>query len=363
MGKLTRRQVLVAGGGILTAAVAGAVAWRRESGSMAEYESYSSALRTAPAPVAADLVRYATLAANGHNTQPWRFHMGNDEIRLLPDFGRRTPVVDPDDHHLFVSLGCAAENLAIAAAATGRPCEADFDSGDGLRFRFGAGAARPHPLFDAIPRRQSTRARYDGRSVPNRDLDMLMQAGKLPGVRLVMLTDRLRIGQVRDLAVAGNGAQLADPAFVAELKRWLRFNPRAAMTRGDGLFSACTGNPVMPEWLGRRAFDLFFTAQSENDKLARQIDSSSGIAVFVGERADRAHWITVGRACQRFMLTATCLGLKCAFINQPVEVAPLRASLANLVGETGKRPDLVLRFGYGPAMPYAPRRSVETVVV
>ena len=32
------------------------------------------------------------------------------------------------------------------------------------------------------------------------------------------------------------------------------------------------------------------------------------------------HWIEVGRACQRFALQATALGLKCAFINQPVEV-------------------------------------------
>lgn len=363
MGKLTRRRALVAGGGMFATAAVGALAWRHESGSMVEYESYSSALRTAPAPVFANLVHYATLAANGHNTQPWRFHAGTDEMRLLPDFGRRTPVVDPDDHHLFVSLGCAAENLAIAAAATGRSSEADFDPKDGLRFWFGAGAARAHPLFDAIPRRQSTRARYDGKSVPNRDLDALIEAGKLPGVRLIVLTDRLQIGRMRDLAIACNSVQLADPAFVAELKRWLRFNPRTAMTLGDGLFSASTGNPVMPDWLGQRAFDLLFTAQSENDKLFRQIDSSSGIAVFVGERADRAHWITVGRACQRFLLTATCLGLKCAFINQPVEVAPQRANLANLVGETGKRPDLVLRFGYGPTMPYAPRRSLETVVV
>jgi hypothetical protein len=25
-----------------------------------------------------------------------------------------TPAVDPDDHHLYASLGCAAENLVIA---------------------------------------------------------------------------------------------------------------------------------------------------------------------------------------------------------------------------------------------------------
>src|SRR5579859_6334017 len=57
-----------------------------------------------------DLVRYATLAPSSHNTQCWKFKLGDDHIAISPDYSRRCPAVDPDDHHLFVSLGCAAEN-------------------------------------------------------------------------------------------------------------------------------------------------------------------------------------------------------------------------------------------------------------
>jgi len=81
-----------------------------------------------------------------------------------------------------------------------------------------------------------------------------------------------------------------------------------------------------------------------------------------GGRADKAHWIRVGRACQRFALTATSLELKHAYVNQPVEVARLRPELAALVGAQDKRPDMVMRFGYGPTMPYAPRRPVDSVI-
>ena len=69
-----------------------------------------------------------------------------------------------------------------------------------------------------------------------------------------------------------------------------------------------------------------------------------------------------GRACQRFALQATALGLKHAFVNQPVEVASLRPELAALVGMPGRRPDIVMRFGYGPVLPYSPRRPVEAVL-
>jgi hypothetical protein len=154
---------------------------------------------------------------------------------------------------------------------------------------------------------------------------------------------------------------MRDAAFMRELKSWIRFNPRRAMATGDGLFAAASGNPSLPTALGGIAFDRLFAAAAESDKYARQIGSSAGIAVFAAEQADAPHWIRVGRACQRFALEATRLGLKLAFINQPVEVAGLRPELARVIGTT-RRPDLVLRFGYGPALPYAPRRRVQDVL-
>jgi hypothetical protein len=82
----------------------------------------------------------------------------------------------------------------------------------------------------------------------------------------------------------------------------------------------------------------------------------------VPERDDQEHWVRAGRASQRFALQATALGLKHAFINQPVEVAALRPRLASLVGLPSRRPDLVMRFGYGPMMPFSPRRPVKAVL-
>src|SRR5690606_38899777 len=130
----------------------------------------------------------------------------------------------------------------------------------------------PNPLLAAIPLRQSTRAEYDGRAVPAAEIEKLRQAAEMPGGGVVLLTERARIDQVRDLVVAGNGAQMTDPAFMTELKQWLRFNPRAAIASGDGLFSASSGNPVLPGFLGGPAFDRFVTAAGESEKYARQID-------------------------------------------------------------------------------------------
>ena len=91
--------------------------------------------------------------------------------------------------------------------------------------------------------------------------------------------------------------------------------------------------------------------------------SSAGIAVFVGKAADKAHWVEVGRCYERFALQATALGIRNAFLNQPVEVAALRPQYASALGLTGLRPDLIVRFGRGPVMPASLRRPVEDVLV
>lgn len=366
-----RRQMLIGAGAAVALGGGAAFVSASGMGSSSDYAAGIAPLRRPlpETPSARDLIRYATLAPNGHNTQPWRFRIGDGRIDILPDFSRRTPVVDPDDHHIFVSLGAAAENLSLASAARGAPGVIGFDPGNtpgstgAVVFAFESARPIPSPLFDAITMRQSTRADYDGRSVSPADLGALATAAAVPGVDLVLLTDRSRMDRLRDLVVAGNSRQMADPAFVLELKSWLRFNPKQALRTRDGLYSVASGNPALPDWLGPPAFDWLSTATSENDVYARQIRSSAGIAVFVGGGETPAHWVAVGQACQRFALQATALGLKHAFINQPVEVARLRPDLAALIGLRGRRPDIVMRFGYGPTLPWSPRRPVDAVIV
>ena len=311
-----------------------------------------------------ELVRYATLAPSSHNTQCWKFQLEHDEIALRPDFSRRCRAVDPDDHHLFVSLGCATENLVQAAAASGLYGDVRFDPSGGGNIRV---ALRPmrssaSALFGAIPLRQSTRAAYDGTPVPPATLGMLEKAGRGRGVHVALHTARPRIEQILDFVLHANTAQMSDPAFIAELRSWIRFSDVQAVAARDGLFSRTAGSPAIPPWLGNAVFKLIFTPKGENDKYARFIRSSAGIAVFSSDASDKEHWVEVGRGFERFALQATALGIRTAMVNQPVEVASIRGSFAGAVGIVAGRADLVVRFGYGPEMPRSLRRPVDAVI-
>jgi hypothetical protein len=313
-----------------------------------------------------ELVRCATLAPSSHNTQCWKFALEGKSrsIAILPDLARRCPAVDPDDHHLFVSLGCAAENLIQAALAHGLKGDARFDpASDAVRMTLEPTRALSSSLFVAIPHRQSTRGDYDGKPLSSEELALLQRAGSSDKVRMLLLTERTAMEKTLDYVVQGNIAQVADPAFVKELKAWIRFNGADAVRTRDGLYSVTTGNPNIPAWIGDRVFGWLFTAKGENDKAARQVRSSAGIAVFVGHSADKAHWVDVGRCYERFALQATALGIRNAFLNQPIEVRSLRPQFSAAIGLADQRPDLVVRFGRGPTMPSSLRRPVQAVMV
>ncbi len=369
MNQLTRRKLLAATPSVLGGAAgfgASPSAWAAES-----YEAATARIwRAGPlqglsgAALSVELVRYATLAPSSHNTQCWKFTLDGQSISILPDLSRRCPVVDPDDHHLYVSLGCAAENLVQAAQALGLAGEVRFDAvRDAVVVRLSPAPAVVTSLFKAIPERQSTRGDYDGKPLSAQDLALLERAGNSHRVHLLLLTDKIAMDKVLDFVVQGNTAQLNDKAFVRELKSWIRFSASEAVERGDGLFGKSSGNPTLPSWLGNLLFDFVLTAKSENDKYTRQLRSSAGVAVFVAAKDDKAHWVDVGRAYQRFALQATAIGVRNAHVNMPVELATLRPQFASALGLGKQRPDLVIRFGRGPTMPPSLRRPVQDVLV
>ena len=80
------------------------------------------------------------------------------------------------------------------------------------------------PLVAAMAPCQNTRGDFDSQPVSRLELKLLEQADTGNGVRVVLLTAKPAIERVLELVTQGNTAQPQDPAFVAELKSWIRFD-------------------------------------------------------------------------------------------------------------------------------------------
>lgn len=310
-----------------------------------------------------EMVRYATLAANGHNTQPWKFAVRQDAIEIHPDDSRRLPVVDPENRELWISLGCALENLLLAARATGYAATVAYpDVDDVIRVQLAPDTPQASPLFDAIPLRQTTRSIYDGRPVPTADLDTLQALPLETGVSLRFLSTTAEMETALEYVNAGNLRQYADRAFVDELITWLRFNKKEALATLDGLYSRCSGNPAVPRWLGRM-FVGGTKPQQQADADAEKLRSSAGAVIITSETDDKAAWVRAGQLYERLTLQMTALNIKSALFNQPIEVAALRGEFQSAFNLGAHLPQLLMRFGYADLLPKSLRRPVENVLI
>lgn len=310
-----------------------------------------------------EMVRYATLAANGHNTQPWKFAIQEDAIEIHPDFSRRLPVVDPDDRELWISLGCALENLLVSARATGYHPDVTYpDASEVISVKLSPDTPQRGPLFDAIPVRQNTRSEYDGHPLQTDQLDQLNALALEPGVTLNFVTRSADLETVVEYVNQGNLSQYADKPFVDELISWLRFNKEEALASLDGLYSACSGNPAVPGWLGRM-FVASTKPEQQADLDAKKMRSSAGVLVIASETEDRAAWVRTGQVYERVALQMTAGNIKSAMLNQPIEVQDLRVQFQNAMALGSSLPQLLVRFGYADALPKSLRRPVEQILI
>jgi hypothetical protein len=311
-----------------------------------------------------ELVRMATLAASGHNTQPWQFAIAENAIEIHPDYHRRLPIVDPHDRELWMSLGCALENLLIAARAAGYAPEVTYPdpTTDFIRVRLPADTAQISPLLATIPLRQNTRSEYDGQLIKSSALKQVEGLPLEPGVVLRFVLNPTELKTVVEYVDRGNLSQYADKAFIDELIYWLRFNQKEALATLDGLYSACSGNPQVPRWLGKM-FVAGTKPQQQADADNKKLRSSPGAVVIASESDDKTAWVRTGQVYERLALQMTALDLKSAFLNQPIEVATIRGQFQQAIGLGRALPQLLIRFGYGKSMPQSLRRSVEQVLI
>ncbi|GAA4460455.1 nitroreductase family protein [Nibrella saemangeumensis] len=313
------------------------------------------------------IIENAIKAPSGHNTQPWKFKVDEDHITIRPDFTRSLPVTDPDNHELFISLGCALENLVIAADHYGYEAFAMAHEGDDASIDVSlwpASRRKYATLFSQINIRQSTRNEYDGRVIPPDHLAQLNASISHEGVSCRIITEPYMIAAVTELAKEACMRQFTNTAFVDELVHWIRFNQAKAEKTQDGLYSAAVGSPSVPDWFGKFIMGNTVSPEHEAAKCEKLIRSSSALVVFVAKQNTLANWINVGRAFERFTLTASALGIHNAPENMPCQEVDVREKLARLLQLTeGEQPLMLVRIGYSAKMPYSYRRPINEVVV
>jgi len=358
---MTRRDFVKGAAGIAAVAavagVGGVVVWDRTTQPQNPTEAWNTATGIDRILLA------ATLAPSSHNTQPWRFRVDSKGIDLLGDLGRTMGKADPRLRELHVSIGCALENAAIAAASAGTPVVVDrvpgAPSSHFARLRFakqGARAGANPDLAAAIPLRRTNRGPYDEKRAVTPALAALGSLAS-ENVRVVWLTDpdtRVRFSQ---LSAEATQAHVTDAEIQRDSHRWYRMSRSDAEKYRDGI---TVGGANLPGTVSLLMGLFPPTPESFDAGWAKATrDTHCGTApafgmLVVEDAGDHSAWVEAGRTYQRIQLAAAMKGVSTHPISQALAIrdrevmaglpGPFSAGLAQLggVGEVV----LAFRIGY-----------------
>jgi nitroreductase len=311
-------------------------------------------------------LRYAVLAPSTHNTQPWWFVIEDNRVTIGLDVSRGLAMVDPEDREGIISVGAALFQLRLALAHFGFRSDVTFwpDMHDPAACAMltitdtGSSVETEDPLFDAITRRHTSRAVFRDDPVPQADLDRLVAEAEAEGASLHLFTAYPDRHDLAKLISAADHVQMDDKRFRRELATWLRpaFSTRVDGIRGYGSDLSELMSIAAPVIV--RTFD---TGEGRAAKDAELATGSPVLAVLSSETDERTDWLRIGQALARVLLRATAANLSAGFLDQPLEVPELRTKTAEIIG--GRVPQLLLRFGYGPAAMPQPRRSLDDCIV
>ena len=218
--------------------------------------SPSEGQATSPTQQLSAAVEHALRAPSVHNTQPWRWHIDNDDgvVELYADRGRHLSATDPEGRDLLISCGAALDHLVVALAHEGLQATIrrfpDPENSTHLATvtvgasRDGDDAARAG-LFRAIHRRHTDRRRFSHRPVPPRLVQDLVVAAARADVLLVPVQHARE--RFEAVLVDAADRQRLTPGYPAELQIWTR---RYGGAR-DGSRRPRSRNPEQPQLVVR----------------------------------------------------------------------------------------------------------------
>ena len=309
------------------------------------------------------MIAYAVKAPSGHNTQPWLFEVQDHKIIISPNDAKALPAVDADNRELFISLGCATENLCLAASALQYNASAQVDSVGNITVYLKKSAdITPSPLYKQIEKRQTNRAKYNGTPISADIIANLLKTQSDDNKIFAWAKGTAEFTKLSEFVLQGNQLQLNDPAFKKELLSWIRFNKTHADATNDGLSYAVMGAPNLPKFITKVIVTLALNPKSQNKADLTKIHSSSHLLLLTSKENDVAAWVATGRVLQRLFLTLSQHNIAAAYLNQPCENQGLNKQMQAQLPIDEQYPQMLLRIGYADPMPYSKRRAIAEVI-
>jgi nitroreductase len=311
------------------------------------------------------VIALALRAPSIHNSQPWRWVIGDNSVHLFVDPYRHLPITDPDGRDLLLSCGAALHHLHVAFAAVGwattvhrLPNPAQPDHLAAVECFPHAATAGNIASAAAIAHRRTDRRRFSSWTVPLPLLDALAQRAAAQGAILTWVADAQHRIELTAAITDAARQQAANPDYATELAAWAG----RSFVATEGVPAANTlAHPARHGDTPMRAFphgELIDPESWEGD--------AGELLVLATSSDDRMSQLRAGEALSAVLLAATELNLASCPLTQSLEVDTTRAVLRDQVLNDAACPQIVVRVGWAPVgsdpLPASPRRPLDDVL-
>jgi nitroreductase len=328
------------------------------------------------------LVAAAILAANPHNTQPWKFRVTADRIDVFADRSRHLGHMDPFLREMHLGLGCALENLVQASGAFGYRAEVSLlptsDPDHVARVDLVAIPVQRSPLHAWIAERHTDRGPYDPTRAVGAPLLASWRGERASGVRLLLFPRESDQGKLfLNETIRATEQIVGDSAMLHDSARWFRNTPAQIEAHPDGPSVLTAGLSRTIETLAILGPEL--SAEVGHGQwlaATREVHcrTAQGFGTLcVPARRDLRANLEAGRLWQRLHLMGAEHGVSMQPMNQLPEMVDRARELGvpkaapvvdHLAARPGAEVTFCFRYGYGLGQPRpSARRSLGDVLL
>jgi len=325
-------------------------------------------------------------APSPHNTQSWKFNIVNDTcMYLYVDENKLLPATDPPSRQIHMGAGCFIETLVVGATSLGYSSKvflfpegyesaSDFGLKPVAKIELTQTSIKADELSVFINSRQTNRREYEGSIISKNEFDTLKELAGQSHAQLVFINENFK----PYFEIFNKGFEIESRTYRTneETRNLFRFSEEERARKGDGISIPQMGYTGMVKNLAEKSLDNGNKEKWHSDKsikqsmknVAKGIESSKGIVIWITETNTYEDWIKSGRDYVRFSLALTKQNLYAHPYNQAIqeydEMKTVRDELDKLLNiKDNQKIQMVARIGRSSEPYYSYRRPLDSYLI
>jgi hypothetical protein len=304
-----------------------------------------------------EVLYYASLAPNGHNTQMWKVGISENggTLKIFIDSSRLLPVVDPNGRESLISAGAFIENMRQALSAYGFEYELNIIEEINIKENpliaeiriFGKeDIAVNYEILSNMQKRHTDKSKYLNKLLENNAIGTLNSGENI----LIFQNGDDDFEFIKEITLLANEIQSLSPEAREELANWLRFSDEEAIETADGLPAEQLGLSGIIKALYYATTDR---EKAKTEKFGKtslnlaknQLNNCMAFLVVTGEDTSKGY-IETGMRMESLWLKAVELNISVHPMSQALEENETNEQIRNKYNIGENNIQMIMRAGY-----------------